>query len=269
MSVLRNLNMVDHNVIAHKLRRVQLSRNRTAKAQKRNNQQVVENTIKFDQGTEYQPRRVDLVPRTTNQEKLVLALLDQQQHIVVTAGPAGTGKTYLAMQAAVKNLREGNCDKLILTRPAVTVENEQHGFLPGNLIAKMEPWTRPLIDVLRENYRHKDIIGMLEDQIIEISPLGFMRGRTFKNAWIIADEMQNATPMQIKMLLTRIGHNSKIVLTGDIEQTDRTNSQNGLMDICRRLSETSIIGMSVCELSTKDIQRHHIIDRVLQLYSQS
>ena len=228
----------------------------------------VENTISFNQALpKISSRRVELVPRTRNQERLVLALQDEAQHIVVTVGPAGTGKTYLAMLAAVKALKEGDCKRIVLTRPAVGVEGEQHGFLPGNLVAKMEPWTRPLLDVLREYYRPPEIAGMIEDQVIEIAPLAFMRGRTFKNSWIIADEMQNATPAQTKMLMTRIGAHSKIVITGDIEQADRSNGDNGLMDLCQRLEEGGVNGIAVCELSARDIQRHEIIGSVLKLYT--
>jgi phosphate starvation-inducible PhoH-like protein len=208
-----------------------------------------------------------LVPRTRNQESLVLALNNQRQHIVVTVGPAGTGKTYLAMLAAVRALRNGDCERIVLTRPAVGVEDEKHGFLPGNLVAKMEPWTRPLLDVLRQYYRPQDIIGMIDDQIVEIAPLAFMRGRTFVNSWVIADEMQNATPSQVKMLMTRIGEDSRIVITGDIEQADRRVGDNGLMDLCNRLESTPVSGIAVCKLSGSDIQRHPIIGSVLNLYA--
>lgn len=244
-----------------------LSRNRAQKAQKR--MQQVENTIQFNQAQpkQHRPRVIDLVPRTRNQERLVLALQDVSQSIVVTVGPAGTGKTYLAMQAAVKALKEGQTDRIVMTRPAVGVEDERHGFLPGNLVAKMEPWTRPLLDVLREYYRPQDIAAMIEDQVIEIAPLAFMRGRTFKNAWIIADEMQNATPAQCKMLMTRIGTDSKIVITGDVEQADRTQGDNGLLDLCQRLAHQSVTGIAVCELQARDVQRHAIIGSVLKLYS--
>jgi len=228
----------------------------------------VENTISFNQALpKISSRKVELVPRTRNQERLVLALQDEAQHIVVTVGPAGTGKTYLAMLAAVKALKERDCKRIVLTRPAVGVEGEQHGFLPGNLVAKMEPWTRPLLDVLREYYRPQEIAGMIEDQVIEIAPLAFMRGRTFKNSWIIADEMQNATPAQTKMLMTRIGVQSKIVITGDIEQADRSNGDNGLLDLCQRLGKGGVNGIAVCELSARDIQRHEIIGSVLKLYT--
>ena len=243
-----------------------MSRQRAAKAQKRMAQ--VENTIDFSQAQQYhRPRAIALVPRTRNQERLVLALLDDDQHIVVTAGPAGTGKTYLAMQAAVKALKEGSCERIVLTRPAVGVEDESHGFLPGDLNQKMEPWTRPLIDVLRETYRPQDIAAMIENQLIEISPLAFMRGRTFKHSWIIADEMQNATPNQMKMLMTRIGVGSKIVVTGDVEQTDRPGSNNGLLDLCVKLDRQDVEGIAVCPMEARDVQRHAIIGSVLKLYS--
>jgi phosphate starvation-inducible PhoH-like protein len=230
--------------------------------------QTQENTISFNPASKVAPRRIDLIPRTRNQERLVLALQNPDTHIVVTVGPAGTGKTYLAMVAAVQALKQGDCDRIVMTRPAVGVEGEQHGFLPGNLVAKMEPWTRPLLDVMREFYRPQDIVTMIEDQVVEIAPLAFMRGRTFKNSWIIADEMQNATPAQAKMLMTRIGTNSKIVITGDVEQADRSNGDNGLMDLCTRLQNHSVRGIEVCALENRDVQRHRIIDDVLKLYSR-
>ena len=209
-----------------------MSKQRAVKSQKRQ-MTYQENTIRFDQVKPQKQRPIDIVPRTRNQEKLVLALQDSDQSIVVTAGPAGTGKTYLAMLAAVKAFRAGDVDRIVLTRPAVGVEGEEHGFLPGDLNQKMDPWVRPLTDILREYYKQQDIAAMLEEQTIEIAPLGFMRGRTFKNAYIIADEMQNATPNQCKMLMTRIGENSKIVITGDIEQADRIKGNNGLADLCQ------------------------------------
>ena len=244
-----------------------LSRNRAAKAQKRQSLETVENTITFKTASKVAQRRIELIPRTRNQEQLVMALQDPNQHIVVTTGPAGTGKTYLAMLAAIRALKEGECDRIIMTRPAVGVEGEQHGFLPGNLVAKMEPWTRPLLDVMREYYRPQDILAMIEDQVVEIAPLAYMRGRTFKNSWIIADEMQNATPAQAKMLMTRIGVNSRIVITGDVEQADRHSGENGLLDLCERLCSTPVRGIAVCEMTARDVQRHAIIGSVLGLYS--
>jgi len=244
-----------------------MSRKSAVRAQKRQSMTQQENTIRFDQAKPQKQRPIDIVPRTRNQERLVLALQNDDQHIVVTAGPAGTGKTYLCMLAAVKAFREGACKKIILTRPAVEVEGEKHGFLPGDLNQKMDPWVRPLTDILREYYRQQDIDAMIEEQRIEIAPLAFMRGRTLKNAYIVADEMQNATPAQCKMLMTRIGENSKIVITGDVEQADRIKGNNGLADLCQRLRKGGVKGIAVCELDNRDIQRHSIIDAVLDLYA--
>ena len=235
-----------------------------AKRKEKYNRKQQDNTINFNEA--YKQRNIELRPKSINQEKLILNLLDSTQNIVVATGPAGTGKTYLAMLAAIKAFRLGDCERIILTRPAVGVDDEKHGFLPGDLNSKMEPWTRPLFDVLREYYSAKEVTMMLENQTIEISPLAFMRGRTFKDAWIIADEMQNATPSQMKMLMTRIGENSKIVITGDVEQTDRTVHNNGLIDLCKRL-EIKREGLAVCYMNNKDIQRHPIIDTVLEIYA--
>ena len=245
-----------------------MSRARGAKAQRRMAQQAVENTINFNTAVKTQLRQIEIVPKSRGQERLVLSLTDPGTTITVAVGPAGTGKTYLAMQAAIKALRTGKIERIVMTRPAVGVEDEKHGFLPGDLISKMEPWTRPLLDVVREYYTPRDIVKMLEDQVIEISPLAFMRGRTFKHAWIIADEMQNATPGQMKMLLSRIGEGSKITVTGDVEQADRKHADNGLLDLCSRLSQQSVSGMDVVSLSGRDIQRHPMISSILGLYQE-
>jgi phosphate starvation-inducible PhoH-like protein len=229
---------------------------------------MVENTIPFNPEPRQRQRPIELIPKSRNQENLILNLLNPDQSIVVAVGPAGTGKTYLAMLAAVKAFKSGECKRIILTRPAIGVEDEQHGFLPGNIVAKMEPWTRPLMDVLREYYRQSEIAAMIDDGSIEISPLAYMRGRTFKHAWIIADEMQNATPAQMKMLLSRIGTESRIVVTGDVEQADRTQGENGLLDLCSRLEHYPVKGMAACRLTGRDIQRHPIIGSVLALYDK-
>jgi phosphate starvation-inducible PhoH-like protein len=247
-----------------------LSRSRGAKAQRRQLQQfqqdIIENTINFRPQAQPRPRPVELRPKSLGQERLVLSLLDESNTVTIAVGPAGTGKSYLAMLAAIRALRAGQCERIVLSRPAVGVDDERHGFLPGDLNAKMEPWTRPLLDILREFYHPREITRMLDDQVIEISPLAFMRGRTFKNAWIVADEMQNATPGQMKMLLTRIGENSRIVVTGDVEQTDRTSVNIGLLDLVARLKNHPNTDLTVCELGSRDVQRHPIIQTVLKIY---
>lgn len=214
----------------------------------------------------YQHKKVELVPKTRNQERYILALNNESTDIVVVAGPAGTGKTYLAMLAAIRALKTRQCDKIILTRPAVSVDDEKHGFLPGDITQKMEPWTRPLIDVLREFYNQREVTAMLTDGTVEIAPLAFCRGRNFKNAWIVLDEAQNATPSQLKMIMTRIGEGSKIVITGDIEQTDRRSADNGLQDLETRLKQSPVEGIELCGFDLKDVQRHRIIPHVLNLY---
>jgi phosphate starvation-inducible PhoH-like protein len=211
-------------------------------------------------------RKIDLVPKSINQENYILALTNPETDVVVVSGPAGTGKTYLAMLAAIQALRNGECERIILSRPAVGVDDEKHGFLPGDLNQKMEPWTRPLLDVLREYYSVKEVEYMIEEQIIEIAPLAFMRGRTFKNSWIILDESQNATPSQIKMILTRIGLGSKIIITGDIEQGDRKRADNGLLDLEQRLAKYPIPGLESCKFDLRDVQRHPIIEHVIKTY---
>ena len=148
----------------------------------------------------------------------------------------------------------------------MTVDDEKHGFLPGDLQEKMAPWVKPLLDILKEYYTSKDIKHMFEEEIIEITPLAFCRGRTFKNSWIILDEAQNASPNQFKMLMTRIGQNSKIVITGDIEQTDRKTCQNGLLDLKNKLNKMLVPGLVTFEFNYTDIRRHHIIEHIINLY---
>jgi phosphate starvation-inducible PhoH-like protein len=224
----------------------------------------VTNTISFNQPKN--KRTPELVPKSINQESYILALSDPGIDVVVVSGPAGTGKTYLAVLSAITALRSGQVDRIILSRPAVSVDDEKHGFLPGDLNAKMEPWTKPLLDVLREYYSLREITDMIADGVIEISPLAFMRGRTFKNSWIILDEAQNATPSQLKMLLTRIGKDSKIIITGDIEQGDRKNPDNGLLDLKTRLEKKGIKGIELCKFDLSDVQRHRLIEHVIKLY---
>ena len=229
---------------------------------------ATDNTISFKEYS-YQRKEPVLIPKSRNQETYIDLLKNDDIKIVFATGPAGTGKTMLAVVAAVRALRSGQVSKLIVTRPAVGVDDEKHGFLPGDINAKMEPWTRPIFDIMKEYYKPQEVTRMLEDNIIEISPLAYMRGRTFKNAWIIADEMQNATPGQMKMLLTRLGENSKIVVTGDTRQADRDDPDNGLLDF-RRLVQQYQASQYVAgvELSGRDIHRHPAVVEVLKIYKE-
>ena len=208
--------------------------------------------------------QVTILPRNKNQEQYTLKLLDQKKDIVFGVGPAGTGKTLLAVQVAVKMFKEGTVDKIIVTRPAVSVD-EDLGFLPGTLEQKMAPWTRPIFDVLREYFNAREIEGMIEEGIIEIAPLAYMRGRTFKNAFILADEMQNATQNQMKMLLTRLGEGSMMAVTGDLAQADRLKD-NGLIDFTRLLEQTNATHIDIVNFAQGDIERHDAVKEVLQVY---
>ena len=187
------------------------------------------NVISFKQANKH----VNILPRNKSQETYMLKLLDTSKNIVFGIGPAGTGKTLIAVQVAIKEFKEGNVDKIIVTRPAVSVD-EGLGFLPGSMEDKMAPWTRPIFDVFTEYFNKKEIENMIYDGVVEIAPLSYMRGRTFKKAFIVADEMQNATASQMKMLLTRIGERSQMVVTGDLHQADRMKN-NGLLDFIKQL----------------------------------
>jgi len=229
---------------------------------------VADNTINFNDYVQNR-KTVNLIPRSLNQETYIELLLNPQKNIVFATGPAGTGKTLLAMQAGIRALKQGEVSKIILTRPAVGVDDEQHGFLPGDITAKMEPWTRPLFDVIVEFYNSREVARMLDDQVIEIAPLAFMRGRTFKDAWVVADEMQNATPGQIKMLLTRLGQGSKIVVTGDTRQADRNEQNNGLLDFQRLVeSYKDCKFVAGVEFQGKDIARHPAVKEILSIYGE-
>ena len=244
-----------------------MSRQRFNKKHKhQNNNQKNSNVINMDHYVT-RKKQVVLVPRNLNQETYIEKLLNPSNVIVFGIGPAGTGKTMLAVLAAIKEYKDGTVDRIVVTRPAVGVDDEKHGFLPGDLNSKMEPWTRPIFDVIQEYYSPNEVKKMLEEGVIEISPLAFMRGRTFKKAYIIADEMQNATPNQMKMLLTRIGDDSRMVVTGDIQQTDRREAQNGLIDFGRlfeQFANSQFIRM--VNFTHGDIERHPAVSEVLSIY---
>ena len=226
------------------------------------------NVINIDQKLHRKRRHVQIYPKNLSQENYLLKLNDPQKMIIFAIGPAGTGKTMLAVQWAIQQLNFGDITKIIITRPAVSVD-EQHGFLPGDLNQKMEPWTKPIMDVFAENYSAGEIEHMIKEGVIEISPLAYMRGRTFKDSIIIADEMQNATPSQMKMLLTRLGQGSQMVVTGDLQQADRP-SNNGLLEFLGLYNDfENHRYLDVCHFTIGDVERHDAVKEVLAIYKDS
>lgn len=206
-----------------------------------------------------------VVPKNNNQQDYNKALYSMQNQMIFALGPAGTGKTMLACYAAITGYNDGTYKKIIMTRPVVSVE-EDIGYLPGTLEEKMDPWTRPIMDIFSEFYTQSDINYMIKEKIIEISPLAYMRGRTFKDAFIIADEMQNSTPNQMKMLLTRVGEGSKMIVTGDLMQHDRKYADNGLKDISNRLENKNYKRIKVIKFTPEDVERSQIVKDVLHIY---
>jgi len=235
---------------------------------KANTYQEASNVIKLVDKTYQKRPRVQIYPKNLNQESYLLKLNDPKKMIVFAIGPAGTGKTMLAVQWAIDQLKYGEATKIIVTRPAVSVD-EEHGFLPGDLNEKMAPWTRPIFDVFAENYNAKEIETMVAEGVIETSPLAYMRGRTFKNAVIIADEMQNTTPSQMKMLLTRLGIGSKMVVTGDLQQADRPNN-NGLLEFLKLYGNfDNHRYVDLCHFDVGDVERHEAVKEILAIYGDS
>lgn len=208
-------------------------------------------------------------PKTLNQIKYNNILKKDDEYLLSVIGPAGTGKTLLACVKAIEKLKENTIEKIVITRPVISVEDENIGFLPGNLERKMEPWVRPIYDIFLDFYSKKELNELISNNRIEISPLGFMRGRTFKNAFIIADEMQNSTPNQMLMLLTRLGINSKIVITGDLQQSDLSNINNGLQDLITKMENNMPDNFYLIKMDEIDIQRSNIVREVLNLYNSN
>jgi phosphate starvation-inducible PhoH-like protein len=239
----------------------------TPEYQKNRRRQIGSNVVDFDEAKSTRAKRVMITPRNLAQEDYLDALKDESKHIVFAMGPAGCGKTLIATLVAIEALQNGEISKIILTRPAVSVD-EQHGFLPGTLIDKMAPWVIPIMDVFKEYYTPKQIVQMMEDEIIEIAPLAYMRGRTMKNCIVLADEMQNTKPSQMKMVLTRIGDNCRMFVTGDLAQHDGGFEKNGLKDFTDRLMARGSDAMEVVNFEAGDVERHPVIEEVLSLYGE-
>ena len=197
-------------------------------------------------------------PQSDNQRQLMDAI--DKKNLVLALGPAGTGKTYLAIAKAVEALEAGKIERILLSRPAVEA-GESLGYLPGDLEEKLAPYLRPLYDALSDRLGRKRLKSMLADGSIEIAPVGYMRGRTLNNAFVVIDEAQNCTYTQIKMLLTRLGWHSTMVLTGDPDQTDLLPGMSGLADIANRLDK--LPDVSVVRLQDRDIVRHPLVASML------
>ncbi len=207
---------------------------------------------------------VKITPRTENQRKLVRAV--NKNDLVFASGPAGTGKTYISVALAVRALKNKDVKKIIITRPAVEA-GENLGFLPGDLKEKIDPYLRPIYDALNDLIPVEKLKYYRENGVIEIAPLAYMRGRTLNNAYILLDEAQNTTPMQIKMFLTRMGPDSKVIVTGDRSQIDLPrNQKSGLIEALDFLKDVEGIGF--VELNEKDVVRHKLVRRIITAYNK-
>lgn len=223
-----------------------------------------EDSDHFD-GNYHRSKEVRMEARNPSQKHYIKALNNPMNRICFAIGPAGTGKTLLAVLRAIRSLKNQDIKKIVITRPAVGVGKEDHGFLPGDLNEKMEPWILPILDIFSEYYTQHQIKSMMENKIIEVAPLMYMRGRTFKDCHIIADEMQNSTPEQMKLMLTRMGEGCKVTITGDLRQHDAKYQDNGMKDFIDRLTWNSP-SIAICEFDHRDIERDPIVAEILAVY---
>jgi len=240
-------------------------RSRVQPRRRDNNNTTSENIIDIKDYKKPLQKNVVLLPKNRAQEKYIDSLRNPDISVVVACGDAGTGKTYIATAWAIQCLKAKTHEKIIVTRPLVAVDDRDIGYLPGDIMSKMSPWTRPVLDVFAEYFNAKQVAAMLEEGIIELVPLAYIRGRTFKNAVVIVDEAQNTTANSMLSALTRIGEGSKMVVTGDVKQSDR-GSQNGLQDFLNR--NPNIPGVAVCPFGKQHVERHPVISAILNLYGE-
>lgn len=201
-------------------------------------------------------------PKSIKQLKYVNSLNDYNKSITISTGPAGCGKTLFACQEAAKSYTDENHSKIILTRPTIAVD-EDLGYLPGSMHDKLAPWIRPMIDILSTYFTESQIENMIYNDKLEIAPLSYMRGRTFENSFVIGDEMQNSTKNQMKMLLTRIGTNSKMVIIGDPLQSDLKEDVNGLCDLISKVDTKELKYIDYIRLDDNDVQRSEVVIELL------
>ena len=226
--------------------------------------------IDINQYRKPKKKKIDIIPRNINQETYLEELDNMEKSIVFAVGPAGTGKTMLAAQWAIKMLWEGKYDKIVITRPNVAVDDKDIGFLPGDIFKKMTPWMLPLLDIFKEYYSLKEIEYLLTEEILEICPIAYIRARTFKNSIVIVDEAQGTSANSMLSILTRIGENSKMVITGDMKQADK-GSSNGLQDFMDRTQgiSSTLQNISIVKFTNKDIERHKAVKEILSIYGQT
>lgn len=219
------------------------------------------NIIKIEEMRSYSR----IAPKNQAQDEYVKHLYDQDKKIIFAVGPAGTGKTFLAVLKAIEELKAGKIKKIVITRPAVSVD-EKHGYLPGDINDKMQPWIMPVLDTLNEEWGARCVRKMMEDGIIEVCPLAFMRGRNFRDCFVLADEMQNSTPSQILMCMTRLAENSRMVITGDLDQHDRGFDTNGLSDFFEKTQNHKLESIAVVKFGREHVERSKIVQEVLDIY---
>jgi phosphate starvation-inducible PhoH-like protein len=202
---------------------------------------------------------------TVNQKHYVSLLKDPSRSLIVCTGPAGTGKTAFACRTAVEMLKEQEINQIVITKPLVSVEGEGVGYLPGNMRSKMSPWIESYLDIFKEYYSMNQVEDMMKKEMIRLAPLAYCRGNTYTNSFVICDESQNTTPRQMKMLLTRIGEGSKMVMIGDMEQQDNTGL-SGLADFLERYAGKSYEEIATVRLSDDDVCRSSLAKYILSLY---
>ena len=211
-------------------------------------------------------KKLYIEAKNERQQRYIDLMNDIHTHVVVATGPSGTGKTLLAVSKGAEEFNDNHFDKIVITRPAVSVD-EEHGYLPGDILEKMDPWMKPITDILSNYFSKQQLEYLMREEKIEVAPLAYMRGRTFKHCWVIADEMQNATREQVKMLLTRLGEGSKFILTGDLDQHDNGYEENGLAHFMDRLVHHGATDyIKYVEFTSADIERHPVVREVLEIY---